>query len=46
MHELGHLLGYDHDDALGDDEDSDDDIMSAILQPGVRHWLIEPGDAE
>ena len=39
MHEMGHLLGYDHGDPLGDD---DDDIMTAILQPGVRNWMIDP----
>ena len=41
MHELGHLLGYDHADA-----DNGDDIMASLLSPGVRHWLIGPGDAE
>lgn len=40
MHEMGHLLGLEHDDAISDDDD-EGDIMSAILEPGLRRWMID-----
>jgi hypothetical protein len=35
MHELGHVLGLDHDDPTVDAQD----LMSATLAPGVRHLV-------
>jgi hypothetical protein len=38
LHELGHILGHDHDSADGDDEVG---LMGATLETGIRHTDLD-----